>query len=61
MLCILKPKLNAMLYLKFKLNAMLYLKFKLNAMLYLKSELNAIKLEQELEWNLKMNNWLKEQ
>ena len=25
MLCILKPKLNAMLYLKSKLNAMLYL------------------------------------
>ena len=30
-------------------------------MLYLKSKLNAIELEQELEWNLKMNNWLKEQ
>ena len=51
MLCILKPKLNAMLYLKSKLNAMLYLK----------SKLNAIELERELERNLKMNNWLKEQ
>ena len=30
-------------------------------MLYLKSKLNAIELEQELEQNLKMNNWLKEQ
>ena len=30
-------------------------------MLYLKSKLNAIELERELEWNLKMNNWLKEQ
>ena len=47
MLCILKPKLNAMLYLKSKLNAMLYLKSKLNAI--------------ELERNLKMNNGLKEQ
>ena len=32
---ILKPNLNAMLYLKSKLNAMLYLKSKLNVMLYL--------------------------
>ena len=30
-------------------------------MLYLKSKLNAIELERELERNLKMNNWLKEQ
>ena len=37
--------------LKTKLNAMLYLKSKLNAMLYLKSKLNAIELKQELEWN----------
>ena len=61
MLCILKPKLSAMLYLKSKHNAMLYLKSKLNAMLYLnlflilcyilKSKLNAIELERELERN----------
>ena len=30
-------------------------------MLYLKSKLNAMELERELERNLKMNNWLKEQ
>ena len=45
-----------MLYLNLTL-ILCILKPKLNAMLYLKSKLNAI----ELERNLKMNNWLKEQ
>ena len=47
MLCILKPKLNAMLY--------------LNLFLMLCYTLKSKELERELEQNLKMNNWLKEQ